>query len=551
ALKRLPEQPVWVQQWPLEKEKLNALKFLVQEQLNQGHIEPSTSPWNTPVFVIKEKSGKWRLLHDLRKINAVMESMGALQPGVPSPTMIPATWDILIVDLEDCFFTIPLHPDDTPKFAFTVPSINHAALVERYQWKVLPQGMKNSPTICQWYVAQALSIVRKQFPGAYSCHYMDDILIATPTKEGLVQIQPSLMRTLQEFGLQIAPEKVQQQPPWKYLGVKILDQTIQPQTIQFSTHVQTLNDAQKLLGIINWVRPYLGLTTPQLSPFFNIIKGDPELTSPRKLTPEAKTALETVDQAITNRQVYWICPEVYITVFVVIVDLHPTGIIGQLHILEWIFLPHRPKKTAPTIFDLIAQLVIKCHQRYLQLNAKDPSKIIPVLQEYFEWCFANSTALQSALQNFTGKITYHLSSHKLLQLSETTALSLKPLNHHTPLKSLTVFTDEFGKTGKPIVTWKDDNGWQTLEGWDSGSPQLLELRAVAMAFQCFPHVPLNIVTDFAYVAGITQQSDRALLKEIDNAALFELLKTLWHTVQARTCPYYILHIWSHTNLPGF
>lgn len=29
------------------------------------------------------------------------------------------------------------------------------------------------------------------------------------------------MQALQEFGLQIAPEEVQQQPPWKYLGVRL------------------------------------------------------------------------------------------------------------------------------------------------------------------------------------------------------------------------------------------------------------------------------------------------------------------------------------------
>ncbi|NWX58464.1 POK19 protein, partial [Promerops cafer] len=184
-------------------------------------------------------------------------------------------------------------------------------------------------------------------------------------------------------------------------------------------------------------------------------------------------------------------------------------------------------------------------------NARDPSKIIIPVQEYFEWCFANSTPLQSALQNYTGQITYHLLSHRLLRLSETTVLSLKPLNHRTPLKGLTLFTDGSGKTGKAIVTWNDDNGWQTLEGHHSGSPQLLKLCAVAMAFQHFPHVPLIIVTDSAYVADITQRLDQALLKEIDNAALFELLKTLWHVIQARTCSYYILHIQSHTNLPSF
>lgn len=74
---------------------------------------------------------------------------------------------------------------------------------------MLPQGMKNSPTICQWYVAQALSIVFEQFPGAYCYHYMDAILVATLAEEELLRIQPQLLAALQSYGLQVAPEKVQ------------------------------------------------------------------------------------------------------------------------------------------------------------------------------------------------------------------------------------------------------------------------------------------------------------------------------------------------------
>ncbi|NXA89792.1 POK9 protein, partial [Melanocharis versteri] len=51
--------------------------------------------------------------------------MGALQPSLPNPAMLPQGWHLLIVDLKDCFFTINLHPEDTQRFAFTVPSINH------------------------------------------------------------------------------------------------------------------------------------------------------------------------------------------------------------------------------------------------------------------------------------------------------------------------------------------------------------------------------------------------------------------------------------------
>ena len=41
-----------------------------------------------------------------------MKPMGALQPGIPSPTTIPQNWHIIIIDLQGCFFNIPSHPLD-------------------------------------------------------------------------------------------------------------------------------------------------------------------------------------------------------------------------------------------------------------------------------------------------------------------------------------------------------------------------------------------------------------------------------------------------------
>lgn len=46
--------------------------------------------------------------------------MGSLQPGIPNPMMILEHWELVIIYLKECFFTIPLHPDDAPKFAFTI-----------------------------------------------------------------------------------------------------------------------------------------------------------------------------------------------------------------------------------------------------------------------------------------------------------------------------------------------------------------------------------------------------------------------------------------------
>ncbi|RMC20030.1 hypothetical protein DUI87_00876 [Hirundo rustica rustica] len=419
--------------------------------------------------------------------------------------------------------------------------------------------MRNSPVLCQWYVARALSGVRKQFPGAHVYHYMDDILVAVPTQDELLRIQPQLLDALHSCRLQVAPEKVQQ-PPWKYLGVKILERTIRHQEVQFVQSVKTLNDAQKLVGVITWLHPYLGLTTAQLSPLFELLKGDTDLKSPRELTPEARKVLEEVQQAVSACQVYCIEPSIDVTVFITTPDLHPTGIIGQwnddwtdpLHVLEWVFLPHQPHKTATALFELIARLIIKCQQCCLQLMGADPSKIIlPVQREEFDLSYANNVSLQSALKGFSGQITYHLPSHKLLQVAKSTQFSLRPKNSQEPVQGPTVFTDGSGKTGKAIVTWQDGSEWQVLESHEDGSAQLVERRAAVMAFETFSQEPFNLITDSAYVADIAQQLGYSVLKEVSNPALFDLLKALWCAIQARVHPYYVLHVRSHTDLPGF
>ena len=44
-------------------------------------------------------------------------------------------------------FFIPLHPDDWKGFAFGGLACNFKEAVKRYHWKVLPQGVANSPTL--------------------------------------------------------------------------------------------------------------------------------------------------------------------------------------------------------------------------------------------------------------------------------------------------------------------------------------------------------------------------------------------------------------------
>jgi len=58
------------------------------------------------VFVIQKKSGKWRMVTDMRAVNAVIVPIDVLQPGQPNPSMIPRNWHLFVIDLKDCFFII-------------------------------------------------------------------------------------------------------------------------------------------------------------------------------------------------------------------------------------------------------------------------------------------------------------------------------------------------------------------------------------------------------------------------------------------------------------
>jgi hypothetical protein len=67
-----------------------------------------------------------------------------------------------------------------------------------------------------------------------------------------------------------------------------------------------LNDFQKLLGDINWLCPYLKLTTGVLKPLFDILKGSSDPTSPRSLISAGLLALQQVEKAIEEQFVTYI-----------------------------------------------------------------------------------------------------------------------------------------------------------------------------------------------------------------------------------------------------
>ena len=86
-----------------------------------------------PHLLFKKKSGKWKMVTDLRAVDKVTHPMGSLQFGLSLPSLMPKGWPLVVIDLKDCFFIIPLQDKDREIFAFTVPTYNNSQLAKRYQ----------------------------------------------------------------------------------------------------------------------------------------------------------------------------------------------------------------------------------------------------------------------------------------------------------------------------------------------------------------------------------------------------------------------------------
>ncbi|NXC90627.1 POK18 protein, partial [Cercotrichas coryphoeus] len=328
---------------------------------------------------------------------------------------------------------------DAPRFSFSVPSINWEAPMKRYHWKVLPQGMKCSPTICQWYVASLLSPVRAQRREATILHYMDDVLVCAPDNFILQHTLDLVVQVITSTGFQLQEDKVQRMSPWKYLGLEITARTIVPQKLEISCNPKTLADLHSLCGSLNWVRPWLGLTNEDLQPLFNLLKGERELVSPRELTPEAKTAIEKVQKTLSERQAHRHQPELPFK-FIVL------GKLPHLHdpllITDWVFLSHQRSKTITKPQELIVQLIWKAWMRLRELAGCNFTCIhlpVKLTKEMFEHLFQSNANFQISLDSYTGQISVHTTSHKLFNEE----FHLIPFEERSrrPLKALTVFTD--------------------------------------------------------------------------------------------------------------
>ncbi|XP_055837929.1 uncharacterized protein LOC129906276 [Episyrphus balteatus] len=241
----------------------------IDELLADGRIEPSNSPYSSPIVLVKKKNGTWRVCVDYRQLNEI-----SIMDAYPLPQIL-AVLDklkqanfISTIDLKQGYWQIPLEEESRPVTAFTVPGRG------LFQWRVLPCGLNSSAATFQRMLDSVLGPEMDPFAFAY----LDDIIVISKTFEEHLEHLKEVFKRLQAAHLRINREKCEFcKRELKYLGYVVSDQGISTDPDKISA-VRELNaprnvrELRRVLGIASWYRRFIKSFSVIATPLTQLLK---------------------------------------------------------------------------------------------------------------------------------------------------------------------------------------------------------------------------------------------------------------------------------------
>ncbi len=172
----------------------HAIEEEVQEMLRLGVIEPSRSPWSSPIVMVPKPDGTLRFCNDFRRLNEVSEFDGYPMPRVDELLdRLGGTRYISTLDLTKGYWQVPLTEEAKPKTAFSTPS-------GHWQYRVLPFGLHGAPATFQ----RMMDILLRPHQ-SYAATYLDDVVVHSESwEEHLAQLRRVLLE-LRRAGLTANP----------------------------------------------------------------------------------------------------------------------------------------------------------------------------------------------------------------------------------------------------------------------------------------------------------------------------------------------------------
>jgi len=220
----------------------------VDAMLKSQQVRPSSSPWSSPVLLVKKKDGTKRFCIDYRKLNAVTK-----KDVYPLPRIDDALNHLknmkyfTILDLISGYYQIPIREEDKEKTAF----ITHSGL---YEFNVMPFGLTNAPATFQ----RLMNVTLAGLNWKICLVYIDDILIFSQTMDEHMIRLHNVFDRLRLSNLKVKPSKCKFAFfETNYLGHIISEKGIRP-------------DPEKIRAICDWHEDKIKINVKQVRSFLGI-----------------------------------------------------------------------------------------------------------------------------------------------------------------------------------------------------------------------------------------------------------------------------------------
>lgn len=277
----------------------------VQKMLDEGIIQPSESPWSSPVVLVRKKDGSWRFCVDYRKLNAITK-----KDVYPLPR-IDDTLDCLkgakffsSMDLCSGYWQIEVDEADREKTAFITPE-------GLYEFKVMPFGLCNAPATFERMMDNLL----RHFKWIMCLCYLDDIIVFSATFEEHITRLRTVMKCILEAGLILNPKKcLFAAREVKILGHLVSSSGIRPDpdkvkaVADFPTP-KNVHDIRSFLGLCSYFRRFIKGFCYLAEPLQLLLKSDAKFY----WGPKEVEAFNNLRKALTSDPVLGMYDESYPT----------------------------------------------------------------------------------------------------------------------------------------------------------------------------------------------------------------------------------------------
>ena len=226
---------------------------LIEEMLHKDIIQPSSSPWASPVVLVRKKDGSARFCVDYRRVNSVTKKDAYPLPRVDDTLDTLAGSQVFTtLDLISGYWQVEVKPEDREKTAFCTSE-------GLFEFKVMPFGLCNAPATFQ----RLMDAVLMGLQWSRCLVYLDDVVVPGKSFEDHLQNLKYVLDRFRSAGLKLNLSKCKfGRREVTFLGHVVSAQGVAADPAKLSTvaswpQPQSQRDVQQFLGFASYYRRFI------------------------------------------------------------------------------------------------------------------------------------------------------------------------------------------------------------------------------------------------------------------------------------------------------